>query len=193
MTGSEQLIDDRAPVRTGPAGAPDEQLAREALRGQIARLEREISGVLAEAFPHLTTDIYGREREHGPRILNLAELELMRDRLAARAQDARDMLASRVQFEAQSRELLERMTLEPGRHKFTRVSVRDIGQGTCGVWEVRPRLGLIGMLAGWWQVKLSSGCPLPRGCVCLAQPSERTGQGSNRGSVPSKAPAAARR
>jgi hypothetical protein len=26
---------------------------------------------------------------------------------------------------------------------------------------VRPRLGLIGMLMGWWQVKLSSGCPLP--------------------------------
>jgi hypothetical protein len=25
---------------------------------------------------------------------------------------------------------------------------------------VRPRLGLIGMLMGWWQVKLSSGCPL---------------------------------
>lgn len=29
-----------------------------------------------------------------------------------------------------------------------------------GVWQVRPRLGLIGMLAGWWHVKLSSGCPL---------------------------------
>jgi hypothetical protein len=28
---------------------------------------------------------------------------------------------------------------------------------------VRPRLGLIGMLMGWWQVKLSSGCPLPAG------------------------------
>jgi hypothetical protein len=32
--------------------------------------------------------------------------------------------------------------------------------GGCGVWQVRPRLGLIGMLMGWWQVKLSSGCPL---------------------------------
>jgi hypothetical protein len=28
---------------------------------------------------------------------------------------------------------------------------------------VRPRLGLIGMLMGWWQVKLSSGCPLAGG------------------------------
>jgi hypothetical protein len=41
--------------------------------------------------------------------------------------------------------------------------VSDLGQGGCGVWQVRPRLGLIGMLAGWWQLKLSSGCPLGRG------------------------------
>jgi len=25
---------------------------------------------------------------------------------------------------------------------------------------VRPRVGLVGMFMGWWQVKLSSGCPL---------------------------------
>ena len=37
--------------------------------------------------------------------------------------------------------------------------LEKIGEGGCGVWEVRPRLGLIGMLSGWWQVKLSSGCP----------------------------------
>ena len=55
------------------------------------------------------------------------------------------------------------MRLEPGRYKFARLPVRDLGQGGCGVWEVRPRLGLIGMLAGWWQLKLSSGCPLARG------------------------------
>ena len=55
------------------------------------------------------------------------------------------------------------MKLEPGRYKYVRLPVSDLGQGGCGVWEVRPRLGLIGMLAGWWQVKLSSGCPLARG------------------------------
>jgi len=38
-----------------------------------------------------------------------------------------------------------------------------VGEPGCGVWQVRPRLGLIGMLMGWWQVKLSSGCPLPGG------------------------------
>jgi len=36
----------------------------------------------------------------------------------------------------------------------------ELGEGGCGVYQVRPRLGLIGMLAGWWHVKLSSGCPL---------------------------------
>jgi hypothetical protein len=41
-----------------------------------------------------------------------------------------------------------------------RVANRDLGENGCGVWQVRPRLGLIGMLMGWWQVKLSSGCPL---------------------------------
>ena len=55
------------------------------------------------------------------------------------------------------------MKREPNRYKFVRLPVRDMGEGGCGVWEVRPRLGLIGMLAGWWQVKLSSGCPLAKG------------------------------
>ncbi len=32
--------------------------------------------------------------------------------------------------------------------------------GGCGAYQVRPRLGIIGMCMGWWHVKLSSGCPL---------------------------------
>ena len=59
--------------------------------------------------------------------------------------------------------LLERMLLEPGRYKFMRLANADLGEGGCGVWQVRPRLGIVGMLAGWWQVKLSSGCPLAGG------------------------------
>ena len=83
----------------------------------------------------------------------------MRDRLAGHTQDLRRLAAERVEHERRARELLEAMKLEPGRHKFVRLPVRELGEGGCGVWEVRPRLGLIGMLAGWWQVKLSSGCP----------------------------------
>jgi hypothetical protein len=58
---------------------------------------------------------------------------------------------------------LERILLDPAAHRFARVSCRDLGEPGCGVWQVRPRLGLIGMLMGWWQVKLSSGCPLATG------------------------------
>jgi hypothetical protein len=94
----------------------------------------------------------------------------MRDRLVGRVQDMRRIAAERVEHERAARELLEGMKLEPGRYKFTRLPVRDLGQGGCGVWEVRPRLGLIGMLAGWWHVKLSSGCPLARGPRWRAAP-----------------------
>ena len=78
-------------------------------------------------------------------------------------QELRRAADARTEHERRAREQLERMRLEPGRYKFVRLPVRDLGQGGCGVWQVRPRLGLIGMLAGWWQLKLSSGCPLARG------------------------------
>ena len=50
---------------------------------------------------------------------------------------------------------LERMLLDPGTHRYTRISCRELGEPGCGVWQVKPRMGLIGMLMGWWQVKLS--------------------------------------
>jgi hypothetical protein len=158
-------------------GVPDaEQGARRALRGQIARMERELSGIVAGTFPHISpvsdasAGVFASGTAHraehmrsGPCLLTLAELEQMRDSLAGRVQDLRRMASERGEHERRSHELLKRMKLEPGRYKFARLSVKDLGEGGCGVWEVRPRLGLIGMLAGWWQVKLSSGCPLPRG------------------------------
>ncbi len=153
-----------------------EQGARRALRGQIARMERELSGIVADTFPHISpiSDPSGgafasgevRCAEHmrsGPCLLTLAELERIRDSLAGRVQDLRRRAVERDEHERSSHELLRRMKLEPGSYKFVRLPVKDLGEGGCGVWEVRPRLGLIGMLAGWWQVKLSSGCPLPRG------------------------------
>jgi hypothetical protein len=139
-----------------------ERDVREALRGQIARLEHESSAIVAEGFPHISPadlqELRG-EAVAGPRLLTLAELERVRDRLAGHTQDLRRLAAARVEHERRARERLEAMQLEPGRYKFARLPVRDLGEGGCGVWEVRPRLGLIGMLSGWWQVKLSSGCP----------------------------------
>jgi hypothetical protein len=55
-----------------------------------------------------------------------------------------------------------------------RVYAADLGEPGCQSWQVRPRLGLLGMLMGWWRVKHSSGCPLAtagtadvRGCFEL--------------------------
>jgi hypothetical protein len=98
----------------------------------------------------------------------------VRDRLAAGVQDMRARVRERVEHERRAREQLQRMKLDPGSYKFARLPVRDLGQGVCGVWEVRPRLGLIGMLAGWWQLKLSSGCPLARGSRSTRDPDSPT-------------------
>ncbi len=136
-------------------------------------LERELSGILVDTFPHISAPRGDSERfSRGPRLLDLAELERSRDRLVGRVAELRGLAAARVEHERRAREQLERMRLEPGRYKFVRLPVKDLGQGGCGVWEVRPRLGLIGMLAGWWQLKLSSGCPLPRGSRSKRDPAQ---------------------
>jgi hypothetical protein len=93
-------------------------------------------------------------------VLGLGELEEVRDALAERLAHANRELEALGRRQARARLRLERMLLEPGRHRFQRVANAELGEGGCGVWQVRPRLGLIGMLMGWWQVKLSSGCPL---------------------------------
>jgi hypothetical protein len=136
----------------------DERAARMQLRRQIAALEAQLSEAVVGAFPdgvHSTVPPPG-----GPRLLTLGELERIRDGLAECLAQARGVLEERGERQEASRALLERMLLEPGCHKFVRVANRDLGTGGCGVWQVRPRLGLVGMLMGWWQVKLSSGCPL---------------------------------
>ena len=138
------------------------------VRAQVAKLERELSGIVANGFPHIAppgqAGTNGSHRIGGaPRLLNLEQLERTRDELAGRVQLAQRATAERVELETRSRELLERMKREPAHYKFVRLPVRDLGEHGCGVWEVRPRMGLLGMLAGWWQVKLSSGCPLPWG------------------------------
>jgi hypothetical protein len=161
MAQTEQLTVDRLdPDRIfDERMAGHERMAREALRAQVAKLERELSGLVAQTFPHISPRDAGSETFSGPRLLGLAELERLRDRLALRVGEVRGQVAERAALERRSRALLQRMKLEPGHYKFVRVPVADLGDGHCGVWEVRPRLGLIGMLAGWWHVKLSSGCP----------------------------------
>jgi hypothetical protein len=137
----------------------DERSARAQLRRQIARLEAQLSALQISGFPYGRVDP-AAPGARGPHVLGLGELERIRDALVAGLDDARSRAVERGERQAAARALLERMLQEPGRHKFVRVANRDLGEPGCGVWHVRPRLGLIGMLAGWWQVKLSSGCPL---------------------------------
>jgi hypothetical protein len=143
-----------------------QRAARRQLRRQIALLEGQLSDVLVALFPHGGIDapeagsIAGQARPAGPRVLSLGELERVRDRLAGRVAEARAELTALGERQARARVQLERMLLAPGEHRFARIANADLGEGGCGVWQVRPRLGLIGMLAGWWHVKLSSGCPL---------------------------------
>lgn len=162
-----QVIEREVPV----TGQIDERGARAALRAQIARLERELSGTVAERFPYVAVPAAPTGRApSAPTLLDLGALERVRDELVARTQELRARVQERDERERRAREQLERMRLEPGRYKFARLPVRELGQGVCGVWEVRPRLGLIGMLAGWWELKLSSGCPLAMGSRSTRDP-----------------------
>jgi hypothetical protein len=92
--------------------------------------------------------------------LSLGDLEAIRDDLAARLHAARAVLHERGERQAAARKLYEAMLADPKAHRFVRLPRAEMGVPGCGAYEVRPRFGLIGMLAGWWHVKLSSGCPL---------------------------------
>jgi hypothetical protein len=150
-------------VDSPPVTEDTQRAARRSLRIQIARLERELADAFVTAYPMGGLDLAASDHARGPRLLDLGELERIRDELAERLHAARVTIAERGDIQAANRLYLERMLLEPAKHRFARVSCRDLGQPGCGVWQVRPRLGLIGMLMGWWVVKLSSGCPLARG------------------------------
>lgn len=170
----DQLSPD-VPLAVRHAGGVDERAARRTLRAQIARLERELGETILAAFPHVhDADTVALDGElaalrlsgpltagTGPRLLGLGELERVRDELAERIRRARVVVADRAELEAGSRALLEEMLREPARHKWVRLPVADLGERGCGAYQARPRLGIIGMLMGWWHIKLSSGCPTP--------------------------------
>jgi hypothetical protein len=136
----------------------DERAARRTLRDQIARLEREHAAIVARAYPRLEVGPPAAELA-GPRLLTLGELERVRDGLATRvvalqggaqAQEARQAIALGE---------LEQMLADPPAHKWKRLTNADLGRTGCTTYHVRPRAGLLGMLMGWWVVKVSGGCP----------------------------------
>ncbi len=138
----------------------DERLARAELRRQIGRLEYQLARLAAEAFPRLEIETRVEAVAAEPRTLDLGELERIRDQLAERIAGARAELADRAEVETANRELLDDMLAKPADFKWLRISRADVGEPGCGHWHARPRFGLLGMLMGWWRVKISSGCPL---------------------------------
>jgi hypothetical protein len=140
--------------RTPAPPLAGETVAREALRVQIARLDGELSDLGVPARP------VTRSARGGATMLSLAGLERTRDALAGAASDARRALDERGRREEEMRRAREQMLLDPAAHRFARVTNADVGEPGCSDWHVRPRFGLLGMLAGWWRVVVSSGCPL---------------------------------
>jgi hypothetical protein len=142
-----------------PSAPADERAVRRTLREQVARLETELSELFCSAWPRKDFE-WGVAGRGGPRLLSLAELEELRDDLAARVSHVRRSLSDRTYVEEQKWRLIEEMLLEPEAHHWAHVSSEDIGEPGCRHWQVRPRLGIVGMLLNWWRVVISSGCPL---------------------------------
>jgi hypothetical protein len=150
----EDLLERRSPLRSDL----DEAAARRSLRDQIAKLEREFAALFASAYPRRGFE-WRLSSRGGPRLLDVGDLETVRDELAVRVEDTRRALQDRAYVEEANRQRIEALIADPARFKWVRISNADIGEPGCKFWHSRPRLGLIGMLMGWWRVKISSGCP----------------------------------
>ena len=141
--------------------------ARRDLRRQVAALEAALGRLFGSAFPRTEIDFVVGSAQGGPRILSVDELERVRDALAARLHDVKGRLYERGYVEQRKRALIDEMLADPAAHKWRIVSNEDIGDPGCRHWHSRPRWGLLGMIMGWWRVKVSSGCPLPAGVAPL--------------------------
>ncbi len=146
------------PVAVGAATAAGERAARLELRRQIARLEQRLGELEAEGVARPRT-ASGASRS-APRIATLGELESTRDSLAGALADGRRVADRRAAGRERTRAILERAIASPGEHRWLRVRSDALGEPGCKHWHVKPRFGLIGILTGWWRVKVSSGCPL---------------------------------
>src|ERR1700753_3977256 len=136
----------------------DEGLARAELRRQIGKLELELAGLVGEGLGRLVVP-HRVEAVGPPRVLDLGELEELRDALAGRVADAHRALVERDGVEEANRELLDEMLADPAAYRWLRISRADLGLPGCGHWHSRPVLGPLGMLMGWWRGEGSSGCP----------------------------------
>ena len=176
-------IPSTEPAPAGSCAAPAERAARATLRTQIARLERELAILASELGPARLNDARRLDHRMGgqlvedprrrtgptpsmpkfvppqPRLLSLGELERTRDALAIRLTTLRRAAAEQAARHGAARAELEDMLADPPAHKWRRLSNADLGRPGCTTYHVRPKAGVLGMLMGWWEVKVSGGCP----------------------------------
>ena len=171
------LTNHRASPGEATVGA-DESAARAQLRTQVGRLERELARLTADGFPRVAIDYRVEGSAPAPRMLDLGELERTRDELADRVSEARRALAERAELEARNRELLTALLEAPEKHRGLEIGRADVGEPGCGGWRSVPCYGLVGMLMGWWRVKVSSGCPLAGRLAAVEQQLEEEAGGT---------------
>lgn len=155
------------PIPTDPEGAlaePSEEnarAARQALRGQIARLEAQLAAYPADAAKAGIAEA-APEPLAGPaaRIADIGELEAVRDQLVDRLKRVRGQVELRDHDQQEARRLLGRMVEDPESHKWEAVSNQEMGDPGCSSYRVAPVWGPVGALMNWWRVRVSGGCPL---------------------------------
>src|SRR5919198_6676728 len=101
----------RTPVTSRARPSPleievDEGAARRTLREQIAKLERELATLFPAARPGDELDWRVRS-PGGPRVLDVGDLESLRDDLAERVEEIRGAMRERADAERENRLLLE--------------------------------------------------------------------------------------
>jgi DNA-binding transcriptional regulator YhcF (GntR family) len=136
-----------------PITPEEKRSARDALRGQIARLEAKLA-----PYPE-ASDSSEASPAPQPRLASIDELEAVRDDLVARLKRAQAEARRMDERQGAARRWREDAIADPGAHRWEYATREDLGEPGCGRVEVKPSWGPVGALMDWWRVKMSSGCP----------------------------------
>ena len=135
----------RRPARPCLRGRPDpragERRARDDLRRQIARLERQLGELFASAFPRHGLEWGDRRRRRAAGALAPASSSGFATRSPLRLRDAQAELARRADVEEANRGLLERMIAEPDRHRWVMRLQRGHRRAAAAATGIRARAG----------------------------------------------------
>ena len=163
ISGMPRLLD--LDVSRDAGVAVDEREARPQLRRQIARLEAELAGLFGEAFGHIESPHLIDPVAASPRVLDLGELEVIRDASRTGSRRRGPPWSSGRGSRRPISELLERMLAAPaelqvgsgvqGRHRDSRAA----GTGTRN--PARPDRDADGLVAGQgllWMSLIRAAC-----------------------------------